>query len=137
MYQRPCGFLLLSIDDFSGFCEKHGRMVGESALKKIAKLISSELTPVDKAARFSDDEFALVLPERNKKEAKDIADEISTKISEIVILPSAADDEKSFTVSAGLSENPIDGINAKDLIKKAKEFLDQAKDEGKNTIKVK
>ncbi len=137
MYQRPCGFLLFGIDNFSGFCERHGRMAGESALKKIGSLISSELTPVDKAARFSDDEFALVLPERNKKEAKDIADEISTKISEIVILPSAADDEKSLTVSAGLSENPIDGINAKDLIKKAKELLDQAKGEGKNTIKVK
>ena len=136
IYQRPCAFILLNIDDFKLFCEKYGRMAGESALKRIAKLIKSELSPVDKAGRFGDNEFALVLPERNKKEAKDIADEMREKIAELNVLPSAKDGATFLTVSASLSENPIDGVSGKDLTDKAKSLLKQAKEEGKEIVKV-
>ena len=135
IYQRPCAFILLNIDDFKLFCEKHGRMAGESALRKIAKFIKGELSPVDKAGRFGDNEFALVLPERNKKEAKNIADEMRQKIAELNVLPHLKDGETFLTVSASLSENPIDGVSGKELTDKAKSLLQQAKEEGKNTVK--
>jgi len=124
------------VDDFKPFCDKHGRMEGESVLKKIAKLISDEITPVDRAGRFGDDEFALILPERNKKESKDIAEELKQKISELHILRSESKDQVSITVSAGVGENPIDGVSAKELIDKARNLIKQAKEEGKNTVKV-
>jgi len=136
LYQRPCSFILFNIDDFKQFCEKKGRMAGESVLKKIGKLIASELSPVDKAARFSDDEFCLVLPERSKKEAKEIAEDIKKKISELKVLSSGDEAERNVTVSAGLSENPIDGVSAKELISKAQDLLSQAKATGKNRVKV-
>jgi diguanylate cyclase (GGDEF)-like protein len=135
IYQRPCAFILLNVDDFKLFCEKHGRMAGESALKTIAKLIKSELSPVDKAGRFGDNEFALVLPERNKKEAKNIADEMRQKIAELNILSSATGGATFLTVSVSLTENPIDGISGKELTDKAKSLLKQAKEEGKNIVK--
>jgi diguanylate cyclase (GGDEF)-like protein len=135
LYQRPCSFILFDVDDFKAFCDKHGRMSGEALLKKIAKLISDEITPVDKAGRVGDDEFALILPERNKKESKDIAEEMKKKISQLQIMRS--DDEKNapVTISASVSENPIDGISAKELIDRARALMKQAKEEGKDTIK--
>lgn len=136
LYQRPCSFILLNVDNFKEFCQNQGRVAGESALKKIASTIAKELTPGDKAARFNDDEFALVLPERNKKEAKQIAEELKKKIAGLVILPGAAEEERHLTVSGSLSENPIDGVLAKELISKAQELLKEAKAEGKNIIKV-
>lgn len=136
LYQRPCSFILFNIDNFRDFCQKHSRVTGEAALKKIANLITGELTPGDRAARFSDDEFALVLPERNKKEAKQIADDIRKKIGEIDILLEAKEEERHLTVSGSLSENPIDGVSAKELIDKAQALLKEAKAEGKNVIKV-
>ena len=135
IYQRPCSFILLDIDDFKSFCDKYGRLSGEAALKRIAKLIKSELSPVDKAGRFGETEFALVLPERNKKEARGIAGEMREKIASLNILPHLKDKETFLTVSASLAENPIDGASGKELTDKAKSLLRQAKDEGRNTIK--
>jgi len=135
IYQRPCSFILLDIDDFKSFCDKYGRLSGEAALKRIAKLIKSELSPVDKAGRFGETEFALVLPERNKKEAKNIADEMREKIASLNILSHLKDKETFLTVSASLTENPIDGVSSKELTDKAKNLLKQAKDEGRNTVK--
>jgi len=136
IYQRPCSFILFDVDDFKPFCDKHGRMTGEAVLKKIAKLISDEITPVDRAGRLRDDEFALILPERNKKESRDIAEELKRKISQLHIMRSENKEEIFITVSAGVSENPIDGISAKELIDKARNLIKQAKEEGKNTVKV-
>jgi diguanylate cyclase (GGDEF)-like protein len=135
IYQRPCSFILFDVDDFKSFCERYGRMSGESALKKIAKLIGDEITSVDRAGRFADDEFAVILPERSKKESKEIADELKRKISELKIMRGEDEQYISITVSAGLSENPIDGMSAKELIDKARALMKQAKAEGKNAIK--
>jgi diguanylate cyclase (GGDEF)-like protein len=135
IYQRPCSLILFDVDDFKAFCDKHGRMAGEAVLKKIAKLISDEITAVDRAGRFGDDEFALVLPERSKKEARDIAEELKQKISELHIMRSESEGQTSITVSASVGENPIDGISAKELIDKARALIKQAKDAGKNTVK--
>jgi diguanylate cyclase (GGDEF)-like protein len=135
IYQRPCSFILFNVDGFKPFCDKYGRMTGESVLKKIARLIMDEITPVDRAGRFGDDEFALILPERYKKESKKIAEELKNKISELCIMRSKEEDRVSITVSASLSENPIDGISAKELIDKAKDLMGQAKKEGSNTVK--
>jgi diguanylate cyclase (GGDEF)-like protein len=135
IYQRPCSLILFDVDDFKAFCDKYGRMAGESVLKKIAKLISDEITAVDRAGRFGDDEFALVLPERSKKESRDIAEELKQKISKIHIMQSESEGQISITVSAGVGENPIDGISAKELIDKAGALMKQAKESGKNTVK--
>jgi len=135
-YQRPCAFMLFNIDDFKDFCKKHGRMTGEAALKKISKLILDELTPVDKAGRFGDDEFALILPERNKKEAKDIADDVMKKISSLAVFDGGKGEPDCLTVSGGVGENPLDGATGKELIDKAQANLKEAKAQGKNRVKV-
>jgi diguanylate cyclase (GGDEF)-like protein len=136
IYQRPCSLILFNVDNFKPFCEKHGRMSGESALKKIANLIMDEITSVDRAGRFGDDEFAIILPERNKKESRDIAEELKKRISELKIIRGDGEKHISITVSGSLSENPIDGVSGKELIDKAKNLMKQAKQEGKDTVKV-
>ena len=112
-------FMIFKIDKFELYCKQGGRMAGEAALKKIAKEIAKNLTPVDKAARFADDEFAIVFPERNKKEAGAICEEIKKKISALIIDPKATKNLQKLTVSAGISENPLDGTSASDLTYKA------------------
>ncbi|UCH12331.1 MAG: diguanylate cyclase [Candidatus Omnitrophota bacterium] len=126
IYQRPCSFIIYKIKDFETYCSQRGRMAGESALKKISKLIAENLTPVDKAARFADDEFAIVLPERNKREAGTITEEVKKKISELVIDPKARPGLQKLSACGGISENPIDGASAAELIMKAQHRLQEA-----------
>jgi len=69
-------------------------------------------------ARISWDEFAVVLPERNKKEATEISEKIRDRVEEEF---SRSQKDKGFplTVSGSVSENPIDGSTAEELFSKA------------------
>lgn len=130
-YQRPCSFIVFGIDDFTTFRATHGELVTEEVLKRIAKLVKDNIIPVGKAARIAGDEFAVLLPEKNKKEAFTIADDIRKKIeSSIFTKPGTP----SLTVSVGLSENPLDGATADELFKKAATLLGQARSSGRNKV---
>ena len=131
-YHRPCGFILIGIDNFPEFQSNFGQLQSETALKKIAHLIKDSVTEIDQVARFGDHEFAIVLPEKTKRQAREIAEEIRKKIE--FSFSEEQDANRRLTVSGDLSENPLDGVEAEELISKAKEFLDLAKNQGKNRI---
>lgn len=132
IYQRPCSFILLNIDNFKKFNETFGLLVAETVLKKVAVLIRESIAEIDRAARTGDNEFAIVLPEKNKRHARDMADEIRRKIE--AGFSDNEDPDKRITVSGGVSENPLDGITADELFNKAKELVDVAKSKGQNRI---
>jgi len=132
-YQRPCSFIVFNIDNFKKFRDAHGELVAEEALKRIAKIFRDNLTPVGKAARIGGDDFAMLLPEKNKKEAGYIAEELRKKIETANLLRQG---QASLTVSGGVSENPIDGSTAEELYKKAVDALKEAKSLGKNRVAI-
>ena len=133
-YQRPCAFIIFDIDNFKNYREKFGLICAESALKKIAVLMRDCITQVDRAGRTDDDEFSLILPEKNKRQAQEVAEEISKKIQDSFCADQ--DSSKCLTFSAGVSENPLDGVQVEQLIAKAKELLKKAKAGGKNRVVV-
>lgn len=133
LLQRPCSFVLVNIDNFRTYRDRQGELASESTLKKIARILEENATDIDRVGRFGGDEFALVLPEKNKKEASVIAEEVRRRIEES-IFPGDKTSMVKLTVSAGVSENPIDGINALELVEKATQFLKQAKSQGKNKV---
>lgn len=131
-FQRPCAFILLGLDNFKEFREAFGGISAEAILKKVAVILSGSIGDIDKAARFSDREFALVLPEKNKRQCLEIAEEIRKKIE---FVSSEEKDERSrLTITGAVTENPIDGISAKELITKAQDILEKAMSQGKNRI---
>ncbi|MDD5477110.1 MAG: diguanylate cyclase [Candidatus Omnitrophica bacterium] len=131
-YQRPCAFVIFDIDNFKNYREKFGLISAEVTLKRIAVLLAGSVTEVDRVGRTDDDEFSLILPEKNKRQGKEVAEEIRKKIQ--LALPSDQDSSKSITLSAGVAENPLDGVEAEQLIDKAKELLKKAKIEGRNRV---
>lgn len=135
LLQRPCSFVLVNVDNFRIYRDQHGAVASESSLKKIARILEENASQIDRVARFSGDEFALVLPEKNKKEATLIAEEVRKRIEES-IFPGDKNATVKLTISAGVSENPIDGITADELINKATQTLKTAKMQGKNKVVV-
>ena len=133
-YQRPCAFLLLIFDDFQHFHKKFGPLQVEAVLKKLAFLIRSSVTDIDYVARFGDDKFAIVLPENNKRKALETAENIRKKIE--FTFSEERDADARITISASISENPLDGITAEELIDKAKSLLSFANIQGKNRISI-
>jgi len=133
-YQRPCAFIIFDIDNFKNYRDKFGSICAESALKKVAILIRDCTTEVDRVGRTDDDEFSLILPEKNKRQAQEVAEEICKKIQDFFCVDQ--DSSKCLTLSAGVSENPLDGVQVEQLTAKAKELLKKAKAGGKNKIVV-
>jgi diguanylate cyclase (GGDEF)-like protein len=132
IYQKPCAFALLNIDDFSKIETNFGPVYAEATLKKIAYLIRDSVTEIDRVARTTNNEFAIVLPERNKRQAKAIIEEVRKKIE--LAFGEEQDTNRKLTVSGGVSENPLDGVSAVELVEKSRDALRQAKMLGKNRI---
>jgi diguanylate cyclase (GGDEF)-like protein len=130
-YQRPCSFILFSIDNFKSLYETKGELAAEDVIKRVAKLIRDNTTPVGKAARISGDEFGILLPEKNKREAAHIAEEVRKQVEASNF---SREGDLKITVSGGVSENPIDGSTQEELFRKATELLGNAKSMGKNRI---
>jgi diguanylate cyclase (GGDEF)-like protein len=130
-YQRPCSFIFLNLDDFGRYSEKHGLPKSNMVLKKVADLLSSSMPPVGKAARFEFDEFGVILPEKNKRETIEVAEDIRKKVELLQITDDPAD---RVTISLGVGENPIDGANAQQIIEKARNNMKLAKERGKNQV---
>jgi diguanylate cyclase (GGDEF)-like protein len=132
-YQRPCSFIVLSIDDFKNFRDTKGELAAEEVLKKMAKVIKDNTSPVGKAGRISGDEFAMLMPEKNKKEAGEIAEDIRKKVESTSLLREGKAD---LTVSGGVGENPIDGATAEEVFKRALAAVKEARLKGGSTVVV-
>ncbi|MDD5730023.1 MAG: sensor domain-containing diguanylate cyclase [Candidatus Omnitrophica bacterium] len=128
--QRPCAFILFNIDDFQKFRDKAQAVEVETVLKTVGALLRDSVTEIDRVARFGDNEFAVVLPERNKRQAHEIAERVRKLVE--ISFTQEPDESRRLTISAGVSENPLDGITAEELLLKAKQLLDTAKAQGKN-----
>lgn len=134
MYQRPCGYLLIDIDGFKAIHEKLGEKRSEDILKATAEILRSSVTEVDKVARLEVDMFAIVLPEKNKKQSANIAESVRKNIEDRFFRASKISEK--ISVSVGVSENPIDGSSADELMQKAEAMLRSAKSLGKNRVAV-
>ena len=132
IFQRPCSFIVFNVDNFNRYRSQKGELQTETVLKRVAKVIKDSATQISKAARLGGDEFAVLVPEKNKKEAAIIAESIRRKIEEM--LAGEPIEGIGLTISGGVSENPLDGATADELLSKAMASLKAAKAEGKNRI---
>jgi len=130
-YQRPCSLVILNLDNFKRFREQRGELAAEEALKRVAKVVKDNTSPVGKAARIGGDEFGMLLPEKNKREAAYIAEELRKKIEAANVLKEG---KATLTASIGVSENPIDGATADEVFKRATDAVKEAKATGKNKV---
>ncbi|RKY42958.1 MAG: hypothetical protein DRP85_01120 [Candidatus Makaraimicrobium thalassicum] len=130
-YQRPCSMIVLSVDDFEKYSDHYGASKAKHVLRQLADLLSASVSPVSKIARSDHNEFGVLLPETNKRESLEMAEHIRGKIEKMELSTEAND---RLTASIGVGENPIDGTNAKEIIDKARQYMEKARAQGKNKV---
>lgn len=133
-YQRPCSFLIFSVDDLEIYRKSKGDLITEETIKKIGKVIESNVTEIDRVGRINSGEFAVVMPEKNKKQANSLAEVLRQRIEAFSIAGGGDYPRRFVTVSGGVSENPLDGATSDQLIKKAGALLEEARSRGKNVV---
>jgi diguanylate cyclase (GGDEF)-like protein len=115
--QRPCGLAVFSIVNLSGLKLQYGDVVVDDILKKSADVLKVSCSEMDKVGRIGDNEFGMILPEKNKRQAHDFATKILEKIQDVFVIEEGT---KRPLFDLVIVENPIDGVDAKALFEKIK-----------------
>src|SRR5690606_26555974 len=72
--QQTLAILLLDLDDFQKFNEKHSHEAGDAALTQIGALIGQTVRAEDIAGRHGGEEFLVLMPEADLATARDRAE---------------------------------------------------------------
>jgi len=132
--QRSLSVILCDIDHFKTVNDTYGHKAGDECLKVIASLFKSRIAREgDLSARYGGEEFILLLPETNLKQAREVANELCSKIREMPFMFAA----KAIPLSAsfGVSTLNATGIfSADQLVTQADVALYEAKNTGRDRV---
>ena len=129
-YGRALAFVMLDVDRFKAFNDRHGHLAGDAALAQIAALVRERSRASDTAGRYGGDELALVLPETSAEGAIAVAEKIRAAAEALALGAGLG----KLTVSAGVACSPTDGKTAADLVRGADARLYRAKAAGGNRV---
>lgn len=130
---QPLSLLMIDVDHFKAFNDRHGHHGGDEALRQVAQTIAGTIRrPGDLAARYGGEEFSVVLPETGLEGAKVIAEKIRAAVQ---ALPRFPNDAYSITVSIGMaSQTPASTDTHAQLFVLADKALYAAKGKGRNRV---
>jgi diguanylate cyclase (GGDEF)-like protein len=130
---EPIAVLMLDLDHFKDFNDRHGHPSGDEALRTFGEVLRSCMRDGDLAARYGGEEFAVMLPRVDPAAAVTIAQRICSR-TESTILSLAPGITDRITVSIGVAEAPIQALERISLLRIADEALYQAKTDGRNRV---
>jgi diguanylate cyclase (GGDEF)-like protein len=135
--EQSLGVLLLDIDHFKQFNDLYGHVAGDDVLRSVADCMKSQvLRPGDLIGRYGGEEFMVVLPNTDQQGAMNVAERIRMAIAGMKI-PHAASAFGHVSASVGVAvTRPTLGLQSKDLVSAADKALYDAKNAGRDCVKV-
>jgi diguanylate cyclase (GGDEF)-like protein len=133
-YDKLFSILMIDIDDFKSYNDTFGHLPGDEVLRDLGAFLASTLRTEDYAARYGGEEFLLLLPETGSEGAGQLAERLRQRLEEKAI--GAAGDHQGITVSIGVAAFPENGADPEELIRRADSAMYQAKQAGRNLVRV-
>lgn len=149
--KRHGGFsalMFLDLDNFKALNDLHGHALGDALLVDAGTRLRKCVREMDTVARFGGDEFVVLVPELGNMQpdsttkAMGIAEKIRATLSEPYVLETTQLDgarcsiTHQCTVSLGVLIFSDDVTSVDDLLKWADAAMYQAKDEGRNRVRL-
>lgn len=127
--------LMLDIDHFKSFNDKHGHLVGDEVLKIVARELMNAVKGRDVVARFGGEEFAVLLPTTGLQGALVVAENLRHSIaSRDLTHRDTKQNYGTITISIGAAQFRKGQDDAVSLIKRADEALYRSKKGGRNRV---
>jgi diguanylate cyclase (GGDEF)-like protein len=123
--------MMLDVDNFKAFNDQYGHTAGDSVLVAVAEALREYLRPTDLVARFGGDEFAVLLPDVQLKQARQTAERIRQQIAGL----SPPSLSTAVTVSIGIADR-TERDDVATLVQRADAAMYDAKEGGRNRVAI-
>lgn len=129
-YNKEFSILLLDIDHFKSFNDKYGHLDGDEVLKYFSSSLRLGLAQIDSTIfRFGGDEFIIVFPEKNAREAYHVAVGLQDMLKSRPFLLAGKLLKMSF--SGGIASGATDGNTPEKLVESADKAMYVSKKRGR------
>lgn len=131
--------MFLDIDHFKRINDTLGHQAGDTVLREVAMLISSQLRHSDTVCRYGGEEFVVLLPQTRAAEGVEIAERVRRVVANYAFRM-ASGTAISITISIGVSVLPAPeselepDASGNALVAAADQALYQAKADGRNRV---
>lgn len=129
---RALSLILLDIDQFKQVNDVHGHAFGDEVLTTVSRAMMGAIRDQDVAARWGGEEFIVLLPETDIREAAVLAERLRGAIADILLKHQGAD--IAVTASLGVAQRDKHHANLDALISSADKCLYRSKEQGRNRV---
>lgn len=128
-------FLFLDLDHFKWVNDRHGHLVGSQLLREFGDLLQAQVRRIDWVFRYGGDEFAILLPQTSKPNARVVAQRLLETIR-AQRYAAGQHTEVKVTASIGLVAFPDDAHEAAQIARRADELMYQVKNTTRDDLAV-
>ncbi|MEW6569377.1 MAG: diguanylate cyclase [Chloroflexota bacterium] len=129
-YGRSLSMVMLDVDKLKAINDTHGHPVGDAVLQAIAQAMRHSVRRVDYPTRLGGDEFLVLLPEADLREAARVAGRIFNQVASLQM------DGVQVSMSAGVAQWRPAYALPEDFLRAVDQALYQAKHAGGHQIAV-
>lgn len=128
----PLAVIMLDIDKFKKINDTYGHDIGDIALKKVKTVLDRNLRDSDLSARFGGEEFCILLEDISLENLQTLLERIRADFENNIVETKKAN--FSYTVSLGAAYGMAESLD--ELVKLSDQGLFQAKEHGRNQVKI-
>ena len=134
----PLAMLMIDVDHFKKYNDHYGHPAGDSCLIEVGRALGDALhRGQDVLARIGGEEFAVLLPNADIDGAGTVAERLRCRVESRQIRHAPGVASESVTISAGCAVgSSCEGIDSGVISHLADELLYQAKEAGRNRVRV-
>lgn len=130
----PLGVIVIDVDHFKAYNDRHGHLAGDAALRGVAQALDGARRQQDLVARYGGEEFACVLVDADNATTQAVAERMRAAVEALPAL-AIGNPDQTVTISAGAwSGLATSGDTPAHLLALADAALFQAKRTGRNRV---
>jgi diguanylate cyclase (GGDEF)-like protein len=119
---RELSLIMIDIDHFKEFNDKHGHPEGDRLLRDVGKRLTEAVRTLDTVSRYGGEEFAILLPDTPLDHALVVAERVRKSFESSTLV----------TISLGIANAPLHATTPASLVEAADRALYCAKGQGRN-----
>lgn len=130
---RDMAVMLIDMDFFKSVNDNHGHDIGDAVLKEFSQRLRRNIRGVDLACRFGGEEFVVLMPDTDFRQAQGVAERVRMSVAERAFETTQLQ-TLNVTCSVGVALNEHHTDTPEMILKRADVALYRAKREGRNRV---